>query len=75
MPGDKKFEGSISNWCHYQTNKATAFCKMSNERFFLIVCYDIANDNINIKICHVIGYESMSSFFCAMVKSMGGESD
>ena len=32
MPGDKKFEGSISNWYHCQTNKATALCKMSNKR-------------------------------------------
>ena len=37
---------------------------MSNERFFVIVCYDVADDNLNIKICYVIGYEWMSSFFC-----------
>ena len=36
---------------------------MSNERFFFVVCYDVANDNVNIKIYNVIGYESMSSFF------------
>ena len=40
---------------------------MSNERFFLIVCYDIANDTVNIKIYHVTGFESMASFFCAVV--------